>query len=125
MQYQAKVLCVLPLPPPVHGSSVMCEKIRQSRLINEALECDNGLIAVFLYYVTILLMIGHALIVYCGPKVPSIKLCSITAGATLAGVAATMYSDNVVNYSMCTLAYPFGFYGMMLGLLQGERRKEA
>ena len=33
-----------------------------------------------------------------------------------------MYSDNVVNYSMCTLAYPFGFYGMMLGLLKGEKK---
>ena len=46
----------------------------------------------------------------------------ISAGASLAGVAVTMYSDNVVNYSMCTLAYPFGFYGMMLGLLKGEKK---
>ena len=88
------------------------------------MKCDNGLIALFLYYVTILLMIGHAFIVYCRSKRRLIKLCSITAGATLAGVAATMYSDNVVNYSMCTLAYPFGFYGIMLGLLKGVRREK-
>ena len=86
------------------------------------MKCDNGLIALFLYYGTILMMIGHAFIVYCRSKIPIIKLCSITAGATLAGVAATMYSDNVVNYSMCTLAYPFGFYGMMLGVLKGKKK---
>lgn len=86
------------------------------------MKCDNGLIALFLYYGTILMMIGHAFIVYCRSKIPIIKLCSITAGATLAGVAATMYSENVVNYSMCTLAYPFGFYGMMLGLLKGKKK---
>ena len=39
----------------------------------------------------------------------------------LAGVALTMYTDNVVNYSMATLSYPFGFYGMMLGLIKGKR----
>ena len=33
------VLFITPLPPPVHGSSVMCEKIRQSRLINESMRC--------------------------------------------------------------------------------------
>ena len=34
-----KLLFVLPLPPPVHGSSVMCEKIQQSRQINESMRC--------------------------------------------------------------------------------------
>ena len=87
------------------------------------MKCDNGLIALFLYYGTVLMMIGHAFIVYCRSKIPIIKICSITAGATLAGVAATMYSDNVVNYSMCTLAYPFGFYGMMLGLFKAKKRR--
>lgn len=97
-------------------------KVMHSDIVQ--MKCDNGLIALSLYFGSILLMIGHAFIVFCRSKIPIIKICSITAGATLAGVAATMYSDNVVNYSMCTLAYPFGFYGMMLGLLQGERRKK-
>ena len=95
-------------------------KVMHSDIVQ--MKCDNGLIALFLYYGTILMMIGHAFIVYCRSKIPIIKLCSIAAGATLAGVAATMYSDNAVNYSMCTLAYPFGFYGMMLGLLKGKKK---
>jgi hypothetical protein len=39
----------------------------------------------------------------------------------MAGVFVTLYSDNVVNYSMATLSMPLGFYGMMLGLLQAEK----
>ena len=45
---------------------------------------------------------------------------AITAGSTMAGMLLTLYSDNVVNYSMATLSMPFGFYGMMLGLNEAK-----
>ncbi len=87
------------------------------------MKCDNGLIAVILYYTVVMMMILHAFFFFLRKRHGAcIKVCAITAGASLAGVAVTMYSDNVVNYSMCTLAYPFGFYGMMLGLLKGEKK---
>lgn len=35
----AKILFVMPLPPPVHGSSMMCQQIRQSQRINETFRC--------------------------------------------------------------------------------------
>lgn len=35
-----KVLFVIPLPPPVHGSSVMCKYIIESRMIKEKFNCD-------------------------------------------------------------------------------------
>lgn len=95
-------------------------KVMHSDIVQ--MKCDNGLIAVILYYTAILMMIAHAFSVFLRRHSPCIKVCAITAGASLAGVAVTMYSDNVVNYSMCTLAYPFGFYGMLLGLLKGERK---
>ena len=95
-------------------------KIMHSDIVQ--MKCDNGLIALCLYYGSIVLMIGHAFVVFCRQKNRWIKICAITAGASMAGVAVTMYSDNVVNYTMCTLSYPFGFYGMMLGLLKAERR---
>lgn len=85
------------------------------------MKCDNGLLALWLYYSSIILMIGHAFMVFCRNRNRWIKICAITAGSAMAGVAVTMYSDNVVNYSMCTLAYPFGFYGMMLGLLKAKK----
>lgn len=86
------------------------------------MKCDNGLVALWLYYSSIVLMIGHAFMVFCRNRNRWIKICAITAGSAMAGVAVTMYSDNVVNYSMCTLSYPFGFYGMMLGLLKAKKK---
>lgn len=35
-----KVLFIAPLPPPVHGSSVVSQQIMKSTTINEAFECD-------------------------------------------------------------------------------------
>jgi xanthosine utilization system XapX-like protein len=97
-------------------------KVMHSDIVQ--MKCDNGMIAVILYYAAILMMIMHAFAVFSRRHTMDVKICAITAGASLAGVAVTMYSDNVVNYSMCTLAYPFGFYGMMLGMLKGERKQK-
>jgi hypothetical protein len=38
-------------------------------------------------------------------------------------MAVTSFTDNTVNYSMATLSYPFGFYGIMLGLLKEQKNK--
>lgn len=35
-----RILCITPLPPPVHGSAVISEQIRKSKVINEEFECD-------------------------------------------------------------------------------------
>lgn len=66
----------------------------------------------------------HSFIIHNRYKHPVIKLSSIVAGSTIAGVVLTMVSDNVVNYSMATLSYPFGFYGMMLGLVEGYKQNK-
>jgi len=86
--------------------------------------CDNGIIGLFLYGAVALLIFLHCLKIYHNTENVSIQMCAITAGATMAGVYVTLYSDNVVNYSMATLSMPFGFYGMMLGLLQEIKEKE-
>ena len=80
------------------------------------ISCDNGLIGIVLY-----LLIIVSIIEYNKKNSIAIKMCAIVAGGSIAGVALTMYTDNVVNYSMATLSYPFGFYGMMLGLIKGKR----
>lgn len=85
--------------------------------------CDSGIIGVVLYLLVVLTVIIHSFIVYQNNSDIAIKMCAIVAGSSLAGVALTLYSDNVVNYSMATLSYPFGFYGMMLGLTKGKNRK--
>lgn len=35
-----RILFVVPLPPPVHGSAVVSQQIRDSKVINEAFHCD-------------------------------------------------------------------------------------
>lgn len=40
MKNKAKILFVVPLPPPVHGSTVMCNYIKESQLINDEFDCD-------------------------------------------------------------------------------------
>ncbi len=83
--------------------------------------CDSGVIGLVLYIMGILVVIIHSFIVYHKTSNIAIKICAIVAGSSLAGLALTMYTDNVVNYSMATLSYPFGFYGMMLGLMKPSK----
>lgn len=84
-------------------------------------KCDNGLMGLCLYGAMIFFIFIDCLRTYWRSASPPVRLCAIVAGASMIGVYATFYSDNVVNYSMCTLAMPFGFYGMMLGLRHAEK----
>ena len=85
------------------------------------MSCDSGIIGVVLYLLAVFAIIVHSFFVYQKYTDVSIKMCAIVAGSSIVGVALTMYTDNAVNYSMATLSYPFGFYGMMLGLIKKER----
>lgn len=88
--------------------------------------CDNGLIGMFLFGASFLCLIIHSFIVLQKRSYPwYIKVCAITAGASAAGVLLTMYTDNVINYSMATISYPCAFYGMMLGLEKGYKQQNA
>lgn len=81
------------------------------------MKCDNGLIALILYIVCSFTIFIHCCVTYWRNEgIPILRLCAIVAGASMAGVFVTLYSDNAVNYSMATLSMPYGFYGMMLGL---------
>ena len=81
------------------------------------IKCDNGNIGLILYALCAVAVFMHCFSVYWkNTNNAALQLCAIVAGASMAGVFATLYSDNVVNYSMATLSMPYGFYGMMLGL---------
>lgn len=89
------------------------------------MKCDNGLIGLLLYGTIALLIFMHCFTIYWSRQSTNvIKLCAIVAGASMAGVFVTLYSDNVVNYSMATLSMPFGFYGMLLGLNKQNQEQE-
>lgn len=80
------------------------------------IKCDNGLIGLWLYCGVVILIFFHCFRIYWSTDDDRVKLFAITAGASMLGVFATLYSDNSVNYSMATLSMPFGFYGMTLAL---------
>ena len=88
------------------------------------MRCDNGLIGLGLYVLMIFAIFIHCFRTYWSYGSIPIKMCALMAGASLMGVFVTLYSENTVNYSMATLSMPFGFYGMMLGLIKGEQEKD-
>lgn len=107
-----------------HFYEVYTDWRRGGQLHNDflVLLCDNGITGLVLYLLPVIAIYVHCLLLYNRKESsPFLKLCCITAGSSLLGVTATMYSDNTISYSMVTLAYPWGFYGMALGLLKGER----
>lgn len=85
------------------------------------LMCDNGLIGLSLYLLTYVAVLVHCILLYHRQRDPMVRLCAIVAGASLFGVLVTMYSDNTVSYSMATLSYPWGLYGMALGLAKAKK----
>ncbi len=85
--------------------------------------CDNGLVGITLLILAYLAVLLHCILIYKRHHDGLIRFCVVTAGASLLGVMVTMYSDNTVSYSMATLSYPWGLYGMTLGLLQAQKQK--
>lgn len=86
--------------------------------------CDNGIIGISLYVIAYLAMMFHCLRIYSRSNSEIVRVCAITAGSSLIGILVTMYSDNTISYSMATLGYPWGFYGMAVGLDRKELEYE-
>lgn len=86
--------------------------------------CDNGIIGIVLFGISYLGIIVHCFVVYNRKQhyPNSIRIAALTAGPSLGGMMLTMYTENVVNYSLATLAVPLGFYGMMLGMIAGYKQ---
>ncbi|MDR0866399.1 MAG: O-antigen ligase family protein [Candidatus Symbiothrix sp.] len=79
--------------------------------------CDTGLIGLILYALTFLSLVIHSFVIYFNNRsVPIVKFAALISGVSLAGMISTLYTDNVVNYSLMTLSFPFALYGMMLSL---------
>lgn len=82
--------------------------------------CDNGIVGLIFYLLIYIVVVLHCLTLYRKTSSNTIKLCAAVTASSMIGVLATMYSDNTVSYSMATLSYPWGLYGMMLGLKKAE-----
>ncbi len=91
---------------------------RRGQLHNDflALKCDNGMIGLILFGLSYFAVTLHCIYLYHKSQNTYTRMAAMIAGASLMGVFVTMYSDNTLSYSMCTLSYPWGFYGMALGI---------
>lgn len=84
--------------------------------------CDNGIIGLLFFSLSFIGLVIHCFFVYNDKRHNTgIRICAIVAGASAAGMLLTLYTDNVINYSMATISYPCGFYGMMLGMIAKEK----
>lgn len=80
--------------------------------------CDTGLIGFSLYILTLLSLIIHSIWIYLNKKKYHliVRDAAFVSGVSLISMLPALYTDNVVNYSLMTLSFPFALYGMMLGL---------
>ena len=81
--------------------------------------CDTGLFGIGLYCFVIFSMIWHTFLIYNDQKLSrECRYSALIAGTSICGLVAAMMTDNVVNYTMVTLVYPFTFYAIAIGLKQ-------
>lgn len=85
--------------------------------------CDTGLIGLFLYLIALLSLVLHSFVLY-NDRMLSLecRYAAFIAGTSICGMAAAMMTDNVVNYTMTTLVYPFTFYGIAIALFHLEKK---
>lgn len=88
------------------------------------LKCDNGMIGLILFGLSYFAVTLHCIYLYHKGRNTYTRMAAMVAGASLMGVFVTMYSDNTLSYSMCTLSFPWGFYGMALGIENADHKNE-
>lgn len=87
--------------------------------------CDTGQIGLFLYALVLLSMIFHSFSLYNNHKnSKESRYAALIGGTSICGMAAGMMTDNVVNYTMSTIVYPFIFYALAIGLKKLEETKQ-
>lgn len=80
------------------------------------LSCDNGQIGFWLFIFSYVAILLHCIQLYHRSPHDIVRMAALVSGSSLIGVFVTMFSDNTLSYSMVTLSFPWGFYGMTLGL---------
>ncbi len=79
--------------------------------------CDTGQIGLVLYLLVIISFVVHAFKIYNNKQNQlTARYAAFIAGTSLCGIMACAYTDNVINYSLITLSYPYVFFGFALSL---------
>ena len=99
-----------------------------AKLHNDYLEllCDTGIVGVVLivlFYLSVILKVTSN--VALRRSSPMVKLTGIMALPSLAGIAFSMYFDNVVSNSMQSMVMPYIYIGFFLKALEIEKSKSS
>ena len=79
--------------------------------------CDSGQIGLVLYLLILGSFVAHSFRIYNNKKNnESARNSAFIAGTSLCGIMACAFTDNVINYSLITLTYPYAFFGFALAL---------
>jgi len=79
--------------------------------------CDTGIIGLILYLLVIIIFVVHCFRIYNNRKsLLTARYAAFIAGTSLCGIMACAFTDNVINYSLITLSYPYVFFGFALSL---------
>ena len=79
--------------------------------------CDTGQIGLILYLIVLISFVVHSFRIYNNKKNrESARNSAFIAGTSLCGIMACAFTDNVINYSLITLTYPYAFFGFALAL---------
>lgn len=79
--------------------------------------CDSGQIGLVLYLLILVSFVVHSFKIYNDKKNrDSARNSAFIAGTSLCGIMACALTDNVINYSLLTLTYPYAFFGFALAL---------
>jgi O-antigen ligase len=79
--------------------------------------CDTGQVGLTLYLIIIGSFVICSFRIYNNNKYrESARNSAFIAGTSLCGIMACAFTDNVINYSLLTLTYPYVFFGFALAL---------
>ena len=79
--------------------------------------CDTGQIGLGLYVLILFSFVMHSFRIYNNKQNrESARNSAFIAGTSLCGIMACAFTDNVINYSLITLTYPYAFFGFALAL---------
>lgn len=83
--------------------------------------CDSGQIGLVLYLLILVVFVAHSFKIYNNKKnSESSRSSAFIAGTSLCGIMACAFTDNVINYSLITLTYPYAFFGFALALKKNK-----
>jgi O-antigen ligase len=83
--------------------------------------CDTGQVGLILYLIIICSFVVCSFRIYNNKKYrESARNSAFIAGTSLCGIMACAFTDNVINYSLLTLTYPYAFFGFALALKKNK-----